>query len=157
MLLSSHVSETGTVARVMRHAALLLSSAALLAIALPLAAQQPVPQPIVDKLILDDTIQPITAGELDRAISRAQSDNAAALLIEMDTPGGLVDSMRHMAGAILSSRVPVIVYVTPAGARAGSAGFFLLEAADVAAMAPGTNAGAAWISSTSTRFKPVST
>jgi membrane-bound serine protease (ClpP class) len=145
MLLSSHVSETGTVARVMRHAALLLSSAALLAIALPLFAQQPISSPVVDKLVLDDTIQPITAGELDRAISRAQSDNAAALLIEMDTPGGLVESMRHMAGAILSSRVPVIVYVAPAGARAGSAGFFLMEAADVAAMAPGTNAGAAHV------------
>ena len=63
----------------------------------------------------------------------------------MNTPGGLVDSMRTMAGAILSSRVPVIIYVAPAGARAGSAGFFLLEAADVAAMAPGTNAGAAHV------------
>jgi membrane-bound serine protease (ClpP class) len=61
----------------------------------------------------------------------------------MDTPGGLLDSTRTMAGAILDSRVPVIVYVSPAGARAGSAGFFLLEASDVAAMAPGTNAGAA--------------
>ena len=70
-------------------------------------------------------------------------NGAAAVLIEMDTPGGLVDSMRAMAGAILSSRVPVIVYVAPSGARAGSAGFFLLEAADVAAMAPGTEAGAA--------------
>ncbi|KAA6461129.1 nodulation protein NfeD [Acidobacteria bacterium AB60] len=102
-------------------------------------------QPVVDKMVLDDTIQPVTAGELDRAIARAQADNAAALLIEMNTPGGLVDSMRHMAGAILSSRVPVIVYVAPAGARAGSAGFFLLEAADVAAMTPGTNAGAAHV------------
>ncbi len=62
-----------------------------------------------------------------------------------NTPGGLVDSMRTMAGAILSSRVPVIIYVAPAGARAGSAGFFLLEAADIAAMAPGTNAGAAHV------------
>ena len=63
----------------------------------------------------------------------------------MDTPGGLVDSMRAMAGAILGSRVPVIVYVAPSGARAGSAGFFLLESADVAAMAPGTEAGAAHV------------
>ncbi len=114
---------------------------ALLAGALPSRAQQPV----VDKIVLDDTIQPVTAGQLDRAIARANADNAAALLIEMNTPGGLVDSMRHMAGAILSSRVPVIVYVAPAGARAGSAGFFLLEAADVAAMTPGTNAGAAHV------------
>lgn len=102
-------------------------------------------QPLVEKLVLADTIQPVTAGQLDRAIARASSDGAATLLIELNTPGGLVDSMRTMAGAILGSRVPVIVYVAPAGARAGSAGFFLLEAADVAAMAPGTNAGAAHV------------
>ena len=100
-------------------------------------------QPVVDKLVLTDTIQPVTAGQLDRAIAQANSDGAQALLIQLDTPGGLLDSTRGMVGAILSSRVPVIVYVSPAGARAGSAGFFLLEAADVAAMAPGTNAGAA--------------
>ena len=107
-------------------------------------ADQPAPaQPLVDKLVLDDTIQPVTSDELLRALARANSDGAQALLIVMDTPGGLLDSMRTMAGAILESRVPVIVYVAPAGARAGSAGFFLLESADVAAMAPGTNAGAA--------------
>jgi membrane-bound serine protease (ClpP class) len=102
-------------------------------------------QPLVEKLVLDGTIQPISAGMLDRALARAEKDGASALLIEMNTPGGLVTSMRAMAGAILRSRVPVIVYVSPAGARAGSAGFFLLEAADVAAMAPGTNAGAAHV------------
>jgi membrane-bound serine protease (ClpP class) len=102
-------------------------------------------QPRVDKFVLDDTIQPISAGQLDRALAAANSDGAQVLLIELNTPGGLVDAMRGMAGAILSSRVPVIIYVSPAGARAGSAGFFLLEAADVAAMAPGTNAGAAHV------------
>lgn len=102
-------------------------------------------RPVVEKLILDTTIQPISAELLQRAIARANSQGASALLIEMNTPGGLVDSMRKMAGAILSSRVPVIIYVAPAGARAGSAGFFLLEAADIAAMAPGTNAGAAHV------------
>jgi membrane-bound serine protease (ClpP class) len=100
-------------------------------------------QPLVEKFILADTIQPVTQGELDRAIARANSDGARVLLIELDTPGGLLESTRTMAGAILGSRVPVIVYVAPAGARAGSAGFFLLESADIAAMAPGTNAGAA--------------
>jgi membrane-bound serine protease (ClpP class) len=105
----------------------------------------PARQPLVEKFVLDDTIQPVSAGQLDRAIARANAKGAAALLIEMNTPGGLVDSMRTMAGAILSSRVPVIVYVAPAGARAGSAGFFILESADVAAMAPGTNAGAAHV------------
>lgn len=102
-------------------------------------------QPLVEKLVLDETIQPVSAGMLDRALAHAKGSGAAALLIEMNTPGGLVDSMRAMAGAILSSPVPVIVYVTPAGARAGSAGFFLLEASDIAAMAPGTNAGAAHV------------
>jgi len=114
----------------------------LLSIAL---AKAPAQQPVVAKLVLDQTIQPVSAAMLDRAISRADSSNAAALLIQIDTPGGLVSSMRAMAGAILSSRIPVIIYVAPAGARAGSAGFFLLEAADIAAMAPGTNAGAAHV------------
>ncbi len=119
--------------------AILLLIAAIFAV--PLHAQQP----LVEEFVLDDTIQPVSAGQLDRALARANADGAAALLIQIDTPGGLVDSMRAMAGAILSSRVPVIIYVAPAGARAGSAGFFLLEAADIAAMAPGTNAGAAHV------------
>jgi membrane-bound serine protease (ClpP class) len=100
-------------------------------------------QPLVDRIVIRDTIQPISAGRLERAISEANRDHAAALLVELDTPGGLLDSTRQMVGAMLASKVPVIVYVTPAGARAASAGFFLLEAADVAAMAPSTNAGAA--------------
>jgi membrane-bound serine protease (ClpP class) len=107
-----------------------------------LGAQIPASQPIVYQLDIRDTIQPVTASRLDRALEIANRERAAALLIELDTPGGLLDSTRHMVGAILSSQVPVIVYIGPAGARAGSAGFFILEAADVAAMAPGTNAGA---------------
>ena len=82
---------------------------------------------------------------MTRALDRANSDGAQALLIDLDTPGGLLDSMRTMVGAILRSRVPVIVYVAPSGSRAGSAGFFLLESADVAAMAPATEAGAAHV------------
>jgi membrane-bound serine protease (ClpP class) len=123
-----------------------VSAALVLAAGLPaciLAATAPAQQPLVEKLVLSDTIQPVTEGELSRALARANNDGAQALLVELDTPGGLLDSTRTMAGAILSSRVPVIVYVSPAGARAGSAGFFLLESADIAAMAPGTNAGAA--------------
>jgi membrane-bound serine protease (ClpP class) len=111
--------------------------------AIGLVASAYAQQPLVDKFILSDTIQPVTQGELDRAIAHANSDGASALLIELNTPGGLLDSTRTMAGAILSSKVPVIVYVAPAGARAGSAGFFLLESADIAAMSPSTNAGAA--------------
>jgi membrane-bound serine protease (ClpP class) len=114
----------------------------LVAFARPAAAQT---APLVDKFVLDDTIQPVSASEVERAIAQASSDGAQALLIEMDTPGGMVDSMRAMVGAILGSRVPVIVYVAPSGARAGSAGFFILESADVAAMAPGTEAGAAHV------------
>ncbi|HEY2116864.1 MAG TPA: nodulation protein NfeD [Candidatus Angelobacter sp.] len=103
------------------------------------------PHPLVDKFILKETIQPVSQGEMDRAIARANSDGAQALLVEMDTPGGMVESMRAMVGAMMASRVPVIVFVAPSGARAGSAGFFLLEASDVAAMAPGTEAGAAHV------------
>lgn len=120
---------------------------AALAVASTLGLTQPAnaAQPVVDKLILDDTIQPVSSDEVSRAIALANQDGASALLIQMDTPGGLVDSMRAIVGAILGSRVPVIVYVSPSGARAGSAGFFILESADIAAMAPGTEAGAAHV------------
>lgn len=132
-------------ARQFGHWSWLRALASLMLVSSGLAAAAAPQQPIVEKFILDDTIQPVSASQLDRAIAQANAHGAAALLIEMNTPGGLVDSMRNMAGAILSSRIPVIIYVAPAGARAGSAGFFLLEAADVAAMAPGTNAGAAHV------------
>jgi membrane-bound serine protease (ClpP class) len=102
-------------------------------------------QPVVDKFIFDKTVQPVSAGEMKRAVDRADSDGASALLVQMDTPGGLVESMREIVQTILSSKVPVIVFVSPSGARAGSAGFFILESADVAAMAPGTEAGAAHV------------
>jgi membrane-bound serine protease (ClpP class) len=95
------------------------------------------------KIRVDDTIQPITAEYIDRAIEQARQTNADAVLIELSTPGGLLDSTRSIIEKILASPVPVIVYVAPTGARAASAGFFILEAADVAAMAPGTNTGAA--------------
>jgi len=124
--------------------AVMIALVAVCGLAAPAPAQQPLPQsPVVDKFVLADTIQPVTQGELERAIERANSDGAQVLLVELNTPGGLLESTRAMAGAILASKVPVIVYVGPAGARAGSAGFFLLESADIAAMAPGTNAGAA--------------
>jgi len=99
--------------------------------------------PLVLRLELHDTIQPVSAGRLERALAEAKTRRAAALLVDLDTPGGLLDSTRTMVGEILSSPVPVIIYIAPSGARGGSAGFFLLESADIAAMAPGTNAGAA--------------
>jgi membrane-bound serine protease (ClpP class) len=95
------------------------------------------------KIVVNDTIQPITQEYISRAIDEAQRRNDQAILIEINTPGGLVESTRHIIEKITNSQVPVILYVAPSGSRAGSAGIFILEAADVAAMAPGTNAGAA--------------
>jgi membrane-bound serine protease (ClpP class) len=95
------------------------------------------------KLTIHDTIQPISAGYLERGIAEATRRGASAVLVSLGTPGGLLDSTRSMVQSIERSPVPVIIYISPTGSRAGSAGFFLLEAADVAAMAPGTNAGAA--------------
>ena len=95
------------------------------------------------KIVVNDTIQPITAEYISRAIDEAQRRNDQALLIELNTPGGLIDSTRNIIEKITASKVPVILYVTPSGSRAGSAGFFILESVDIAAMAPGTNAGAA--------------
>src|SRR3984893_16365290 len=95
------------------------------------------------KVVVNDTIQPITEEYIGRAIDEAHRRNDQAVLIEINTPGGLVDSTRKIIEKITASQVPVIIYVTPSGSRAGSAGFFILESADVAAMTPGTNAGAA--------------
>src|SRR5579863_8609551 len=95
------------------------------------------------KIVVNDTIQPITEEYIARAIDEAARRNDQAILIEINTPGGLVESTRHIIEKITNSSVPVILYVAPSGSRAGSAGIFILEAADIAAMAPGTNAGAA--------------
>ena len=94
-------------------------------------------------LTLSDSIQPASLRYLERGLEVADSSGASATIIELNTPGGLLTSLRQMTTAITAARRPVVVYVTPAGAQAASAGFFLLMAADVAAMAPGTNAGAA--------------
>jgi membrane-bound serine protease (ClpP class) len=96
----------------------------------------------VYKIDIDDTIQPVSEDYIARAIDTAQSKNADALIIELKTPGGLYDSTRSIVNKILNSKVPVIVYVRPGG-WAASAGFFILQSADIAAMAPGTNTGAA--------------
>jgi membrane-bound serine protease (ClpP class) len=95
------------------------------------------------KIVVDDAIHPITDELISRAIDTAAQQHDSAILIELSTPGGLLDSTRSIIGKILHSPVPVIIYVAPTGARAASAGFFILESADIAAMAPGTNTGAA--------------
>jgi membrane-bound serine protease (ClpP class) len=88
-------------------------------------------------------IDPVNAQYVVRGLDEASRVGAQAVLIELNTPGGLDSAMRQITGAMLASPVPVIVYVTPNGARAGSAGVFIMLAADVGAMAPGTNIGAA--------------
>src|SRR5215471_2234801 len=95
------------------------------------------------KIVVDDTIHPIVVEYIGRAIQEAERTHADALLIEINTPGGLASSTREIVQEILASKVPVIVYVTPSGGYAASAGFYILESADVAAMSPGTNTGAA--------------
>jgi membrane-bound serine protease (ClpP class) len=95
------------------------------------------------RVSINDAIQPVTAEYIGRALDVAAANHDQAVLIEINTPGGLVESTREIIEKIVASPVPVIVYVTPSGSRAASAGFFILESADIAAMAPGTNTGAA--------------
>lgn len=106
------------------------------------AVEQPA-TPLVLELKLHGVVEPILATYIDEGIADAERRQAALVLITMDTPGGLSDSMQNIVQHILGSKVPVAVYVTPTGARGASAGFFILLSADVAAMAPGTHTGAA--------------
>ena len=100
-------------------------------------------KPVVNVATVDGAIQPITAEYIVHSIDRAERDHREALVIRLDTPGGLDTSMRQIVKRILVSEVPVIVYVAPAGSRAASAGTFIAYAAHVSAMAPGTAIGAA--------------
>jgi len=94
-------------------------------------------------LDIDDVIHPVTAEYIIQGISKAEAEKAEAVIIRLSTPGGLDESMREIIEKILAAKVPIIVYVGPSGARAASAGFYILLSADVAVMAPGTNTGAA--------------
>jgi membrane-bound serine protease (ClpP class) len=109
---------------------------AWIVVSLPAAAD-------VLKIVVNDTIHPITDEYIGRALATAEKNKDQAVLIELNTPGGLLESTRDIIEKIVASPVPVIIYVTPSGSRAASAGFFILEAGDIAAMAPGTNTGAA--------------
>jgi membrane-bound serine protease (ClpP class) len=95
------------------------------------------------RVVVDDLIHPISDEFVGRALDEAARTKADVVVIELRTPGGLETSMRGIVEKIIKSPVPVIVWVGPSGSRAASAGFFILQAADVAAMAPGTNTGAA--------------
>ncbi|HKV24264.1 MAG TPA: nodulation protein NfeD [Candidatus Acidoferrum sp.] len=109
----------------------------------PASADEHTGQPEVLQLTLHSEVEPVLATYIDEGLAAAASRHAALVLITMDTPGGLSDSMTDIIQHILASPVPVAVYVSPTGARGASAGFFILLSADIAAMAPGTHTGAA--------------
>src|SRR5437660_10018764 len=92
---------------------------------------------------LADVVHPVRAASVTDGLNHAKDIGARAVILRIDTPGGLVDSMREIVEGILSSPVPVITWVGPNGARAASAGFFILLAGDIAVMAPGTKSRAA--------------
>jgi len=129
--------------------------AAFLFCALSVRAQGP-STPLVIQLNLDDIVHPVSASYITDGINLAKDRGAQAVIIRIDTPGGLADSMRAIVESILSSPVPVITWVGPSGARAASAGFFILLAGDIDVMAPGTNTGAAHpVSSTGQKIEDV--
>ncbi|MBP8717595.1 MAG: nodulation protein NfeD [Candidatus Atribacteria bacterium] len=101
------------------------------------------PTSVIYLLNVEGTIDPITAQYMIEGIREADDNQAECVIIQMDTPGGLDESMRNIIKEMLNSRVPVVIYIAPQGARAASAGAFITMAANIAAMAPGTNIGAA--------------
>jgi membrane-bound serine protease (ClpP class) len=113
-----------------------------LALLLSVCAFSQATAPRVVAVSIEGEIHPITVEIVDHAIQQAQMENAALLLVRIGTPGGLLDATRQIIQKLDACTVPVVTYVEPSGARAASAGFFVLEAGDVAAMAPGTNTGA---------------
>jgi membrane-bound serine protease (ClpP class) len=134
----------GRVLRGLLGALLVLAGTAGLVPSAPRDSAAPAAQPgRVLVVRIEGAISPVTAEALVAAVDRAEREEYRALVIEVDTPGGLETSMRAMVKRVLVAEVPILAYVCPAGARAASAGVFLVMAADVAAMAPGTNIGAA--------------
>jgi membrane-bound serine protease (ClpP class) len=113
---------------------------ALLGIVLPPACAA---APKVVAVTLDGVVHPITVQVIEHTLSQAKQSNAAFVLVRLNTPGGLLEATRQITEKLIASPVPVVTFVTPSGGRAASAGFFILQAGDVAAMAEGTNTGAA--------------
>jgi membrane-bound serine protease (ClpP class) len=128
---------------------------AVVTFAIALVAQAVSAAPKVIAVDVDGMVHPITADIVAGAIAQAKSENASLVLIRLNTPGGLMDAMRSTIEKMIASPVPVVTYVSPSGGRAASAGFFLLEAGDVAAMAPGTATGAAHPVLMGTEMDPV--
>ncbi|HEU4342786.1 MAG TPA: ATP-dependent Clp protease proteolytic subunit, partial [Candidatus Binatia bacterium] len=116
---------------------------AFLANGIAALAQKDSASPHVDLISIDGSINPAVDDFIRESIARAKANGAKALVIQLDTPGGLLTSTRTIVKEIFASPVPIIVYVAPSGAGAGSAGVFITMSAHVAAMAPGTNIGAA--------------
>ena len=125
------------------HSAVVVVLAALAVLAVGRPGSAALAAPPVSLIELDGAITPITVRLLDTAIARSRAERAQALVVMLNTPGGLERSMRSMVQSILNADIPVIVYVGPTGARAASAGVFITMAGHVAAMAPATNIGAA--------------
>ncbi len=127
----------------MKRSVLFLLALGMVLLCFPRADARSSPPEKVLRISIDGAIEPILAEYVQDGIARAAKEHASLVLIRMNTPGGLGQSMRAIIKAILSSKVPVCVYVEPTGSRAASAGFFILESADIAAMSPGTEMGAA--------------
>ncbi|HEX4998051.1 MAG TPA: nodulation protein NfeD [Terriglobia bacterium] len=122
---------------------LLLWTAVPVSLAARGTAAQAGSTPVIVEIDLDDIVHPVSADYVREGLKHAGEIGARAVILRIDTPGGLIDSMRDIVESVLSSPVPVIAWVGPNGARAASAGFFILLSADVAVMSPGTNTGAA--------------
>jgi len=119
------------------------SSASRLTLAADVPAKSAAHPPWVELISIDGSINPAVASFIEDSLASANAEGASALVIELDTPGGLLNSAEKIVKAILAAPLPVIAYVAPSGAGAASAGVFITEAANVAAMAPGTTIGAA--------------
>jgi membrane-bound serine protease (ClpP class) len=120
-----------------------LSAAALAAPVAALAQEGDAAPGKVVHIVVDSIIHRGTTEFVADALSQAEAAGAAAFVMQISTPGGMLDQTREISTLMLNAELPVIVYVAPSGAQAASAGFFLLLSADIAAMAPGTNTGAA--------------